>query len=1214
MKNLMDSKAIPEGFVCPLSLAQQRLWFLVQLEPESPLYNIPQAFRMNGDLNTEALQQTIETIVSRHESLRTTFPLVGEHPMQCISEKGSVSLPVTDLGDLPKADREDEVQRLAAEEFRRPLNLTHGPLLRVSLLRLADKEHLLLVTMHHIVSDDRSCGVFIREMATLYEAFSQGAVPSLPDLPMQYANFATWQRERLESPAFDAQASYWREQLRGSLSPVALPMDHPPVLQACRGSVKTLVLYTTLHEALTALSQRESVTLFVTVLAAFQTLLHRYTGQDDIMVGSTTANRSLPEMEGLIGFFENTLILRTDLSGNPTFRELLARAREAVQGAHEHRDLPFEKIVEELQPERNLTHNPLFNVWLDLVNGSSASFESGGITFSALDIRDPIARWPIALYAVQEKDSLSIRLVCQLDLFSEERMSTLLEQFHHLLEQIAASADEQIRSYSLITSGTRLSLPDPRSLLDEPKQEPVISMFAYRAKRTPDHPAVAQNKQLWTYGELDERSGALEQAIRKLGQQRKGVVAILGSRSFGLIAAMVGVLKSGNVLLLIDRNLPKARQALMLREAEARTLVCIGDTPSEYSGFENENSLDILHVGARTGQLKEVRKSPSPEKSITTEMLPDDAAYIFFTSGTTGVPKGVLGSHRGLSHFLNWQRQTFGVGPHDRSAQLTGLSFDVVLRDIFLPLTSGATICLPDDDLLSDPNSILPWLDRERISLLHTVPTLAHSWLADVSVRVSLRSMKRVFFAGEPLTDTLVRLWRTAFPESEIINLYGPTETTLAKCFYRVPADVSTGIQPLGRPLPQTQVLVLGANSQLCGIGEPGEIALRTPFRSLGYVNAPEESRKRFSKNPFRNDESDVVYFTGDRGRYRPDGSLEFLGRVDDQVKIHGVRIELAEIKSALGQHEAVREAVVMVREDVPGDKRLVAYLVPHEKQAPSVGMLRQYLKEKLPEYMVPNAFVMLEKMPLTPNGKVDRQALPAPEHTRPELGEAYVAARTPTEQSLAEIWADVLGLERVGIDDNFFELGGYSLLAVRLFVRIRKWAGIDLPLAILFKSPTVRALAELLDPNCATAPISRANSSEISLPVQQWRSLVPMQPEGSRPPVFLIHAVGGNVLNYLPLLRPLPPDQPVYGLQARGVDGVLPTYSSVEEMASHYIAEIRSVQSSGPYFLGGASFGGNVAFEIAQQLIKQGDEVAFLALFDSSGREHSDFVIRRLH
>lgn len=1201
----MENRGMSEGFIFPLSFAQERLWFLDQMAPGSTLYNEPLAFRMSGALNMVALGQTFEAIVARHESLRTTFPMMDEHPVQCIAERGSISLAVIDLAGLPDTDREHEAMRLAAEESKRPFDLAKGPLLRVNLLRLGDQEHILLLTMHHIVTDAWSIEIMVQEIATLYEAFSHGTIPSLQELPIQYADFSEWQREWLQGEVLEAQVSYWKKQLGGNRPMMELPTDRPrPAMQTYLGKQKSLTLSKTLHEALKALSQREEVTLFMTLLAAFQTLLHRHTGQDDITVGLPVANRNRPEIEGLIGFFVNTLVLRSDLSGNPTFRELLKRVREVALGAYDHQDLPFEKLVEELRPERSFTHhNPLFNVWVNFKNRPLTSFESGGITFSPLDIFEPIARWPITLNLIQEKDSLSLSLVCQFDLFSEEWMSILMEQYHQLLEQIAALPEEQISSYSLITPGTNPLLPDPSASVAEPKQEPVSSMFSYWAKKTPEYPAVTQNKRLWTYGELAEKSDALEQALRGLSQQRKEVVAILGLRSFGLIASMIGVLKSGSVLLSIDRNLPKARQALMLKETKARTLLYVGDIRSEYSEFENEFNLNILDVDSATGHLKEVKRDPSPKKSNSGETVPDDAAYIFFTSGTTGVPKGVLGSHRGLSHFVNWQRETFGVGPNDRCAQLTGLSFDAVLRDIFLPLTSGATLCLPDEDLLSGSNGILPWLDREQISIFHAVPTLAHSWLADGATGVSLKSIRWVFLVGEPLMDSLVRQWRTAFPESgEIVNFYGPTETTLIKCFYRVPANLSPGVQPIGRPLPQTQVLVLRRNFQLCGIGEPGEIAIRTPFRSFGYINVPEESRKRFSKNPFRNDETDLVYLTGDRGRYRPDGSLEFLGRLDNQVKIRGVRIELGEIESVLGQLEAVREVVVMAREDIPGDKRLVAYIVPNGDNTPSVSKLRDHLKETLPEYMVPSAFVMLERFPITPNGKVDRRALPAPEYSRPDIEETYVAPQTPVEQSVAEIWADVLGVERVGVNDNFFELGGHSLLAVKLFIRIRKWSGIDLPLATLFKSPTVRALAELLDPGGSTDPVSRATMDEISSPLQQWRSLVPIQPKGNRPPVFLVHAIGGNLLYYLSLLRHVGPDQPVYGLQARGLDGVQPPHSSIEEMASYYIAEIRSVQPSGPYFLGGASFGGTVAFEIAQQLTQQGEKVAFLGLLDAIG------------
>jgi amino acid adenylation domain-containing protein len=526
-----------------------------------------------------------------------------------------------------------------------------------------------------------------------------------------------------------------------------------------------------------------------------------------------------------------------------------------------------------------------------------------------------------------------------------------------------------------------------------------------------------------------------------------------------LIASMLGVLLSGGVLLTIDRNLPASRQRLMLQLAGAKRLLCIGESRVEAAWTQEDEPLDLIAVDADTGRA--ARAISNLAGAGLPEVAPDDAAYIFFTSGTTGTPKGVLGCHKGLSHFLQWQRETFGIGPGDRAAQLTGLSFDVVLRDIFLPLVSGATLCLPEEDFDLGANSMMAWLERESISLLHTVPTLASSWLTNLTQQVSLCSLRRVFFAGEPLPEALVRRWRETFPQAgEIVNLYGPTETTLAKCFYRIPSEPSPGVQPVGHPLPQTQALVLGANNQLCGIGEIGEIVIRTPFRSFGYINASEENQRRFVKNPYRDDERDVLYFTGDRGRYRLDGALEILGRLDHQVKIRGMRVELGEIEALIGQHPAVAETLVVAREDPAGDKRLVAYVVSKQEAAVSISDLRSFLKERLPIYMVPAVFVPLNALPLTPNGKVDRRALPDPGklHLEPEV--AYVAPRSEVERTIVSAWQEVLQIEKVGVNDNFFDLGGHSLLLIQLQSKLQEVLNRDVSLIELFKYPTISSLA----------------------------------------------------------------------------------------------------------------------------------------------------------
>jgi amino acid adenylation domain-containing protein len=1010
-------------------------------------------------LDVGAFQRAWARVVERHAVLRSRFEWEEiTEPRQVVIPGISFKGECFDWKQLSTREQEESLETYIQKDRAQGFDIGQVPLMRLAIFELGSEEYKFIWTFHHILLDGRAFLLILEEVFTFYEAFIENRDVKLDD-PRPFRDYVMWVGER----ALAKDEKFWRENLAGFTSPTPLPMGaslSAGVGALGSGSSVEIRIPESLTSALQRLASSHDLSMDTLVEGAWALLLSRYNDEEDILYGTvrTCRKASIEGAESMIGLLINTVPVRVKIRKQTKVLDWLKQLREQQVQMREYIHSPLHQI----QRWSDITHgSPLFESLVVFENHYLNSYmrSKGGRWLNREFEYRVRTNYPLHLNGYDD-DEMILKITFDEGRFAQDTVQRMLGHLQTILQNIPGNFDKPVAEIPILTEPERRLLPDPSAFLAEPQQEPVTSMFECWAKKTPEHPAVAQNKQLWTYGELAERSGTLEQTLRSLAQQRKNVVAILGARSFGLIAGMMGILKSGSVLLSIDRNLPKARQALMLREANASTLLYAGNIRSEYSGFENEISLNILHVDPATGYLKEVRKDPNPKKSNSAETLPDDAAYIFFTSGTTGVPKGVLGSHRGLSHFLNWQRETFGVGPHDRCAQLTGLSFDVVLRDIFLPLTSGATLCLPDDDLLS----ILPWLDRERISLLHTVPTLAHSWLADVSAGVSLRSLRCVFFAGEPLTDSLVRLWRTVFPESEIINLYGPTETTLAKCFYRVPATVSPGVQPLGRPLPQTQVFVLGANFQLCGIGEPGEITIRTPFRSLGYINVPEESRKRFSKNPLRSDETDLVYFTGDRGRYRPDGSLEFLGRLDNQVKIRGVRIEPGEIESVLGQHEAVREVVVMAREDVPGDKRLVAYLVPNQKQAPSVSVLRQYLREKLPDYMVPTAYVMLEKFPLTTNGKIDRKALPSPTGLRPELESAYVAPATEIERTIASIWQAVLRLEKIGIHDNFFEVGGYSLLAIRVISRIRKASQIDLPLQSFFESPTIAGLSQAIE------------------------------------------------------------------------------------------------------------------------------------------------------
>jgi amino acid adenylation domain-containing protein len=1044
----------------PLSFAQQRLWFLDQLVPGTPVYNMPTAVRLRSALNIAVLERSLNEVVRRHEVLRTTISVDGGQPIQLIAPELKVALPITDLRSLPAKQRESEISRLAKDEAEEPFDLARGPLLRTRLLWIDQEEYVLLLTMHHLISDGWSLGILTRELSTLYEAYSAGQPSPLPELPIQYADYAAWQRGALQGAVLDSQLAYWKEQLAGAPTIFELPADRPrPPIVSFRAARQSLTLSNPLVKALRALSQGEGATKFMTLLAAFYVLLYRLTGQEDILVGSPIANRNLRETEDLIGLFLNNLVLRARLSNEVSFRALLKQVRSVALEAYSHQDVPFERLVEVLQPQRDLSRTPLFQILFNFFDSPDNRVKLCGAPLEALSREESWSQFDLTLYAAEQDETIQLTLAYNSDLFAQDRIAEVLNQFRHLLEQVVSDADKRISSYSLNTSWSSARLPDPTVALSHPYYEPITQTISAIANERPDHPAIRKCAESWSYRELSDQSDQIAQTLLSGGLKKGEVVAVSGPPSFGLVVGLLGVLKSGGVLLTLDRNLPSERQRLMIREAGARRLLYVGKRNAADEWLRLTPSLIVKTIG-ESGPLIE------PEALAETE-LPDvdqnDPAYVFFTSGTTGIPKGILGCHKGLSHFLQWQRERFEVTGNDRCAQLTGLSFDVVLRDIFLPLTSGASLHLPDDveDIAS--GRILSWLAREQISLLHTVPSLAELWLSEAP-GVSLGSLRYTFFAGEPLTDSLVRRWRNVFPSSTVVNLYGPTETTLAKCFYVVPDDPPLGVQPVGQSLPETQALVLNRTNGICGIGEPGEIVIRTPFRTLGYINATEEQCARFIKNPFSEVENDLVYFTGDRGRCRPDGQLEILGRLDDQIKIRGVRVEPGEVNAVLASHPSVGACVVVPVKDEQGENALAAYVVSSNQSPLVVSDLRAHLERQLPAAMQPTYFVVLDELPLTPNGKVDRQALPKPERTRDEVEGEYQAARTPVEEMMVVIWAGILGIEQVGINDNFFELGGHSLIATRIVSRIREAFAVELPVRTLFESPTVAGLAERVE------------------------------------------------------------------------------------------------------------------------------------------------------
>ncbi len=1069
---------VPRGEALPLSFAQERLWFVHQLNPDGDAYNLPAAVRLTGPTDIAALAWSFGEIVRRHDSLRTRFPLSAGRAVQVVdppsppSPPSQVPLPVVDLSALGAERREPAALAAVGRLASAPFDLASGPLLRSALLRLSAKEHVFALSLHHIITDGWSIDLLLREMTALYPARVAGLPSPLKEPALQFADFAAWQRAGFRGEVLESQLAYWRRALAAPLPVLQLPLDFErPAVQVFAGGVESLVLPAESALRLRALARQEGVTPFMLLLAGFALLLGRQADQQDVILGSPIAGRSRTEVEGLLGCFLNTVALRVDLTRGVSFRALLARVRESVLDAHLHQDLPFERLVEELRPQRDLGRHPIFDVLINFINTPRAALAIPGLELEFVDLPEPESKFALTLYATDAGDALALRLAYQRALFSSRRIALLMDQLAFLLDQAAAAPEGAIESYSLVSPRSFGLLPDPGAVLAEPDFPSTPRLILDWGRRTPQAPALLQGEAVLTYGGLAAQGRSVARALGDRGLKPGDVVAVAGRRSFDLIAALVGVLAGGGVLLMLDPKLPATRRGVMLREARSRFLLRL-DGP--------EDDLDALAVPPETGVLSAAEifagpvSEPDPAAAGDETLALGEAAYIFFTSGTTGVPKGILGRHRGLSHFLAWQRETFEVGPGDRSAQLTGLSFDVVLRDIFLPLTSGAALCLPESDDLA-PESILSWLDASRISVLHTVPALARTWLANLPAGLALGHLRWVFFAGEVLPRWLVEKWRTAFPHPHgIVNLYGPTETTLAKFFYRVPDDPPPGVQPVGEPLPQTQGLVLAADGRLCGVGEPGEIVVRTPFRSLGYVNPRPEDVARFVANPFRDDPGDLVYHTGDKGRYRPDGRLDILGRLDDLVKVRGIRVEPAEVQAALSTFPGVRASEVLARADAAGEYHLTAYFVAASEPAPTVSALRRFLLERLPEAMVPTAFVRLDAIPLTANGKVDRSRLPEPGTSRPELEVAYLAPQTAAERAITEVWRELLGIEQIGLDDNFFDLGGHSLLLIEVRGRLEAALGRPVAMVDLFRFPSVGALARSLTPQTESRTVQQ--------------------------------------------------------------------------------------------------------------------------------------------
>jgi amino acid adenylation domain-containing protein len=1038
----------------PLSFAQQRLWFLEQLYPGTPLHNISRAIRLSGALDAEALQRTLDAIAARHEALRTTIVTTNGTPMQVVTAASRVPIVVTDLRDVAEPEREARARRLILEETRRPFDLGRGPLFRGMLLRLGAEEHLLLLAMHHIVSDGWSMGVLSRELTAFYEAFTTGAPTGLPDLPIQYADYAVWQRERLQGERLERELAYWREQLQGAPPVIALPTDRPrPPVQSSRGAKQSILLPPGVSRRLRALSQCEGVTLFTTVLAAFQTLLARYTGQDDIVVGSPIAGRTRTETEGLIGFFVNTLALRTDLSGNPTFRELLRRVREVTLGAYAHPDIPFEQLVEELQPERDMSRTPIFQVALAMQNLPRHELELRGLTLRSEPTDSGTAKFDLTLFITEQGAGLRAAMEYCTDLFDAGTVARLLGHFRALLDGIAGDPDRRLSELPLLTEPERhqVLVEWNATTTDYPRDATIGDLFQSQAARTPDAVAVIAESERLTYRELDARANRLAHYLGSRGVGPETRVGICLERSVDLVVGVLGIVKAGAAYLPLDPSYPPARLRFLLADAHARVLL----TESRHGGRLPPGCV------ATTICLDKERAVIAREPSTPPHggAFAANLAYVMYTSGSTGVPKGVAVPHRAVVRLVQGT-DYFRGGPDETFLQLAPVAFDASTFEIWGALLTGARLVVAPPGTLS-LEAIGRVVREHGVSTLWLTAGLFH--LMAARGLDDLRGLRQLLAGGDVLSVAHVERVLSELPQCRLLNGYGPTEsTTFATCHPVVPGDLRDSV-PIGRPIANTRVYVLDRLMGPVPVGVPGELYLGGVGLARGYLGRPGLTAERFAPDPFGppfgGEFGGRLYRTGDRVRWRADGALEFLGRMDDQIKVRGHRVEPGEVEASLRAHPAVRAAVVVAREDIPGEKCLVAYLVP-EQPAPGVSELRAFLHQRLPDFMVPSAFVVLEQLPLSPNGKVDRRSLPPPVGEPSDSVEPFVAPRGPIEELLAGIWAAVLRVDRVGIHDNFFELGGHSLLATQVISRILTTLGVELPLRAVFEAPTVAGLA----------------------------------------------------------------------------------------------------------------------------------------------------------
>ena len=1166
--------AAGDVYVFPASFAQQRLWLLDRLVPDGSVYNVPKALRLAGALDVGALSRALDGVVARHEVLRTRIGVDGGVPVQVVAPELRVGLDVIDLRRLAAPDREAEARRLAGEFAGMPFRLARGPLLRARLLRLDDGEHWFLLTLHHIVTDAWSSVVLGRELSVLYNAACAGAPSPLPALPIQYADYAIWQREWLQGEVLAAQLAYWKPVATG-LPVLELPTDRPrPALADSRGGRFAFELDASLTAGLAALSRREGATLFMTLLAAFQVLLYRWSGQTDIAVGVPTAGRTRPELDGLVGFFVNTLLLRADLAGTPTFAAHLAGVRKAALDAYAHQDLPFEKLVEHAAAGGDLSCHPLFQVMFALQNTQPVQWSFAGLEATAVEgVGGETSKFDLSFSLVEEAGAVQGRVVYAAALFDAATIERMADHYRTLLRAIVAAPDARVDRLPLQDAAGRhrLLVEWNRTTAPYPDDSCVHRLVEAVAARAPAAPAVIDGPVVLTYGELNARANALAHLLRE--RTRAPRIGVCLERGADLVVAMLAILKADAAYVPLDPELPVERLSFMLADAGVALTVTSGAMLPRLPATGGQ----VLCIDRDAAAIATRPAHDHPRSGSAAQL-----AYVMYTSGSSGAPKGVPVAHRAIARLV-CGTDYIRLDAADVVAHVANPAFDAATFEVWGALVNGARLVVVPRMVALSPQPFAALLHDAGITTIFLTTALFNQMAREAPA--AFRGCRTVLFGGEAVEPGWVRAVLAAGPPARLLHVYGPTEATTFATWHEVravPADAST--IPIGRPIANTEAYILDAQGEPVPVGVPGELHLGGPGLAAGYLGQPELTASRFVPHPFSADPDARLYRTGDRARYRADGAIVFLGRLDRQIKLRGHRIEPREIEAALCRLPQVADAAVVMHGTQSADRRLAAYIVPAAGAQPVADDVWRGLRRSLPEYMIPAALVLLPALPLTSNGKIDRAALPDPSDLASQRRGYRIPPQDLLQNTLAKIWEDLLGIEHVGIRDSFFDIGGHSLLASRMMDRVNAACGCDLPLTTLFTESTIEYLAAAVRGTVAqsTAPVVAINAG------------------GRRPPIFFLHGdfVGGGFY-----ARPLGaaggPDQPFYAVHPNGLE-TPEVPSTIEAMASNRLAAIRQVRPTGPYILGGHCNGALVAVEIARQLIAAGESVPLVLVIDA--------------